>query len=269
MKIGNFDITLGADPEILLQKDGQPCTAWGLIPGTKHEPYFVGKGAVQVDGMALEFNINPSSTEDEFEDNILSMKKLIMDMVPGYEELKGCTAEFTKEYLSMMPSEALELGCEPDYDGKTGRRTPKPNGAMEIRTAGGHVHIGGFYTDYELDRKHFKMCRDLSKIMDAECGIYSLIWDDDDKRRLMYGKSSAFRPKTYGMEYRTMSNKWIFNPKLIRLIYKFTIDAVTRLVEGDTKVDDEVFSIIDSSDRSSKFFRNNKKADMIYEAIGA
>ena len=51
-------------------------------------------------------------------------------------------------------------------------------------------------------------------------GIYAQMWDGDHKRRQMYGAAGAFRPKTYGMEYRTLSNKWIFNPKIVDFVYR-------------------------------------------------
>ena len=51
-------ITVGADPELFVKKGRSFQSAYGMIPGTKQKPKKVIKGAVQVDGMALEFNID-------------------------------------------------------------------------------------------------------------------------------------------------------------------------------------------------------------------
>ena len=75
-------ITIGADPEIFVtNKDGRFRSAHGLVPGTKTEPFRVNNGAVQVDGMALEFNIDPVETEDDFVTNITSVMQQMQEMV--------------------------------------------------------------------------------------------------------------------------------------------------------------------------------------------
>jgi hypothetical protein len=52
-----MQVSVGADPEVFVRNaEGEPVPACGLIPGTKAEPHRVDSGAVQVDGLALEFN---------------------------------------------------------------------------------------------------------------------------------------------------------------------------------------------------------------------
>ncbi len=62
--MSNF--TYGCDPEVFLMVGDKYVSAHGLFPGTKAEPFKVEKGAVQVDGLALEFNIDPAKTPEEF-----------------------------------------------------------------------------------------------------------------------------------------------------------------------------------------------------------
>ena len=50
-------ILVGCDPEIFVKQAGVFKSAHGLVVGDKKDPQKVNKGAVQVDGMALEFNI--------------------------------------------------------------------------------------------------------------------------------------------------------------------------------------------------------------------
>ncbi len=53
---------IGADPEVFLKVGKKNISSHGLINGDKKNPLKVDKGAVQIDGTALEFNIDPAST---------------------------------------------------------------------------------------------------------------------------------------------------------------------------------------------------------------
>ena len=70
-----MNILIGADPELWIidRKTGKPISAEGLFEGTKAAPYQVENGAVQVDGMAAEFNINPAKDSREFVYNTLTV----------------------------------------------------------------------------------------------------------------------------------------------------------------------------------------------------
>ena len=269
MEINGLNFTIGADPEILIAKDGQPWSAYGLIKGTKYDPFLVEKGAVQVDGMALEFNIDPADTEEAFLDHLDAVQSQLLNMVPGFQLLRQPSVIFPEDYIKQQPPEALELGCEPDFNAITGELNEKPNAASPMRTAGGHVHVGGFPTDNIYDGAHFNACRRLTSFMDEQLGVYSVLWDADDKRRTMYGQASCFRPKNYGMEYRTLSNSWIFNKELCKIVYNFTKDAIEQMFTDRDYVDPVVQNIINTSDRGNEFFKNNRKADMIRDIVGA
>jgi len=112
-----MQLLLGADPEVFVQQAGKYLSAHGLIPGDKQNPYPVNNGAVQVDGMALEFNISPADTPETFLFNVQSVMQQLREMVPDYEVVTDPVATFTQEYLDEQPPEALELGCDPDYNG--------------------------------------------------------------------------------------------------------------------------------------------------------
>ncbi len=267
MRINDLDFTIGADPELFISKDGVPHSAYGLIKGDKVNPEPVPFGAVQVDGMALEFNIDPASSKEQFLHHLTEVQKTILGMVPGFDLIDAQSVIFEMEHFYRQPRKARDLGCEPDFNGATGSVNPRPRPEIEsMRTVGGHVHIGGFYSENIFEDQHFNACCSLARYMDEELGVYSVLWDHDDKRRSMYGKASCFRPKKYGMEYRTMSNKWIFKPQLIEIVYDFTVDAIKRMFDP-TPFRDDVAEIINTSDRGSSFFRRNEKADRVMEAI--
>lgn len=228
-----MQIKVGADPEIFVTKNGKFRSAHGLIPGTKKEPFKVDCGAVQVDGMALEFNIDPASSEEEFVRNITTVLERLREMVPGYDLAIVPTARFNGNHFRVQPEEAKELGCEPDFNAYTGGENPRPDNRTTMRTAAGHIHIGFCEGADITDPVHIQRCMTLVKHLDAYLGLPSLYWDKDALRRSMYGKAGAFRPKSYGVEYRTLSNAWLLDERLVRYVYRQTIAAVKALMSGE------------------------------------
>jgi hypothetical protein len=227
-------ILVGADPEIFMFKDGLPVSAHGAIQGTKHDPFKVKDGAVQVDGMALEFNIDPASTEEEFIHNVESVLATLKSMVPGFDLVATPVAEFGFDYIKAQPEDALLLGCDPDFDAwNDGQINPRPNGDNPFRTGAGHVHIGWTSDADVMDSSHINTGITLTKQLDAFLALPSLFYDSATKRRTMYGKAGAFRTKSYGVEYRVLSNAWLKDSKLMGWVYKNTILAVENLMGGN------------------------------------
>lgn len=242
-------ITIGADPEFFISLDGvSPASIFGLIPGTKKEPHKVNGGAIQVDGMAAEFNIEPSSDKESFIDNLFGVRKILMEFLPDYKIFPEPVGYFDQSFLDSLPKEATELGCDPDfnaYNGCNPNAVPTPEEGM--RTAGGHVHIGGVGTGENTTENSYDMAR-MARLMDRHLGIFSLLWDKQDKRRLLYGKAGAFRVKPYGMEYRTLSNSWTFHEELCSFVFDQTQVAVNAYMNGED-VEPEIEEIINLSSR--------------------
>lgn len=239
-----MDITIGADPEVFVKHNGKHVSAHGLVPGTKQDPFKVDLGAVQVDGMALEFNILPAAKEEDFITNINTVINQLAQMVPDYELDFIPAVNFGKEYIEAQPDDAKELGCDPDYNAwNQGKANPRPNGGEEIRTAAGHVHIGWTEGVNIASQDHLLDCIDLAKALDLYLGVPSMLIDPDTTRRQLYGRAGAFRPKPYGMEYRVLSNFWVKDPKYISWVYRNVHKAVARLCE--TKDIDEVYNTVD------------------------
>lgn len=223
MQVQHQAVLVGADPELFMRHpdSGDFVSAHDRIPGTKWEPFKVPFGAVQVDGTALEFNIDPASTVDEFVHHIHAVRKSLTDMVPGYNVVAEPVARFEANYFKFdVPSSAQELGCMPDFNAWTQDVNPRPDPQGEpMRTASGHLHIGwGEGFDPE-DNDHFLLCCKVARQLDYYLGMYSLLWDKDSVRRSLYGKAGAFRPKSYGLEYRVLSNRWLDSEPLMRWVY--------------------------------------------------
>lgn len=263
MRINGIEFTLGADPEVFMGKDGQFVSAHDAVPGNKLKPYPVEKGAVQVDGMALEFNIDPASSYEQFQQNLDVVQQQLKGMIGDNEFLDSCSVHFEEDFLDTVPPENLVLGCEADFNGYTLSETPKPNEKALTRTAGGHVHIGGFNCNDPFNENHFNHCARLARILDETLGVYSVLWDKDDDRRSMYGQAGCFRPKTYGMEYRTLSNSWIFKPHLVKFVFDSTVEAIEKMFDKSYEPNKLVRDIINTSNRNSEFFVGNEKVKML------
>lgn len=213
-------LKLGADPEVFAKKQGTYVSAYGMIPGTKDEPYVVHRGAVQVDGMALEFNIDPADTEDEFILNLDTVMATLRAMVPDVTLHADPVAHFTREYMEQQHPKAVELGCDPDYNAWTRARNPIPDGTRLFRTGAGHVHCGWIPVDVQVPDNHEEVCQMLVRQQDFYLGLPSLLYDTDSQRRELYGKAGAYRVKKYGVEYRTLSNRWLTSDALKRWVYR-------------------------------------------------
>jgi len=233
--------TIGADPELFLRENGKAISAFGMVEGTKESPYKTPNGAYQVDGMALEFNIDPVSTVGQFEQFNINIIKTIQEMkqrvsqnsdVKKYTFAIQPTQDFDEKYLESQPAAALELGCDPDFNAYTGEENPRPDGTRTFRTAAGHVHVGWGANIPTDNEEHREICNNFVKMLDATVGMFMTFIDRDPRRREMYGKAGACRYKPYGVEYRTPSNVWIINRDRREMMYILVQIAISKMRNG-------------------------------------
>lgn len=235
-----MELLIGCDPEVFVQdtKTGKFVCGEGLIPGDKLSPFPVEGGAVQVDGTALEFNIDPASTRVEFVGNVCRVFDTLKKMVPKHLQLVTQPyALFDRDDFKTFSKKSLMLGCEPDYDAYTGRPNPPPapDRGNTFRTASGHVHVGWGSGMDPKDPDHITICCEVAKQLDFFVGFPSLFFstaNDERSRRRLYGKAGAFRPKPYGLEYRTPSNAWLRSEAAIGYIYDQTRLALEEFESG-------------------------------------
>jgi len=230
--------TIGCDPEIFCQDESSVRSVIGKIGGTKADPMPLPLGdgfAVQEDNVALEFNVPAASNRDSFISNVRSAMEFLESVVKdkyGYKFVNQAAISFPDSELQDPAS--WVFGCDPDYNAWTGRRNPRPKTAdKNLRSAGGHVHVG---IDGLDQTKKFNLIR----FMDLYLAVPSIFMDKDEQRRKLYGKLGACRIKPYGVEYRVLSNFWVFNPRLIQWVYDNTeraLDATMKQTPFDDIAD--------------------------------
>lgn len=228
-------VKIGCDPEFFLfdTEDKQYVSAHTFVPGTKEEPVPVPYGAIQSDGVAVEYNIIPANTEDEFVKANCEVLSYLRKLVPArYEFHFAPVAPFSKEYLNSLPEKVRALGCTPDYNAYTKKKNTTPNAEVEFRTASGHIHVGWTNDEDPYNPEHFEAACMLTKSLDYYLGMMSCIFEGPNIRRDLYGNVGAFRPKSYGMEYRVPSNWWLKHPEYMQMVYQATLYTINRLEEG-------------------------------------
>lgn len=220
-------LTMGSDPEMFLtlgKKPVFPTTEW--CQGTKERPQVLSKvtgHAVQIDGTALEANTCVVSTHS-FNEEIERLRKRLNQFLPkGVTLADETTRIWDPEEWKKIPEAQKELGCNPDFNAYTLKENPRPDpesiGRPTMRTAGGHIHVGwSTFCHVNMgSEEHFLDCAIVTKVMDAFLMPMSKSWDKDEERAKLYGAPGAFRPKSFGVEYRPLSNKWFTHKHSYRI----------------------------------------------------
>lgn len=225
-------IKLGADPEgFLVNPAGDYVPAFGIVPGDKQNPYKLDGGAVQVDGLALEFNIDAVTNADDFHNNIEKVLTQINEMVHSVDKDLSIrwtpVARFRQTYWDMSPEQNKMLGCDPDFN-VNGQVNPNPSEKLEgqpLRTAAGHMHIGWLdeLIENPNESDHFNLCLDIAKgFFHGHLSSFIPHTREEEERMSYYGHSGAWRPKRYGIELRAPSNIWVRSEGSRKLIFNQT-----------------------------------------------
>lgn len=258
---------VGADPELFVMdgKTGAFRSAHDLLPGSKESPFRVNNGAVQPDGTAAEFNIDPAKSVKEFTDNITSVLVSLQNMVnsrnPDLRLKVIPTAYFDPEYFKGLPAEALAFGCTPDFDAWTSKANKFKGTLKPYRTGAGHVHLGWTEGEKTDDPMHIFDCMQMTRQLDSCLYFSSLLWDLDTERRTLYGKIGAFRPKSYGVEYRSISNAWVADPDLHVWIFNTTKWAAKLLDQTGVNLWED--KLVNEHIEDARAGVDNSRADLI------
>ena len=222
-----MSFTIGCDPEIFLKDQNNNFkSVIGLLGGDKWVPRLlseVGHACLE-DNVAVEFNIPPCNSFESFKTEVQRTMQMVKEILPTNLHFDQSSAvSFPEEELNC--EQAWIFGCEPDYNAWTMEENPKPQSPdKNLRSAGGHIHVGSEIA-----------CSNpiaVVRAMDLFLGVPSINIDSGTLRRELYGKAGAFRPKDYGIEYRTLSNFWIFSDALISWAYEGTKRALEFVSSG-------------------------------------
>lgn len=216
-------VLIGADPEFFLKDGDDFVSAHDIVPGDKDNPFPLRCGSVQSDGTAVEFQITPSATAEEFCDNIATVLNQLRCHIPRkYKFSFSPVAKFNPIYFKKLPLHAIKIGCLPDFTFVGARNsvvTPQEE-ERPVRFAGGHLHIG-WTKNQPTDScsKHFDVCVSLARVL--YFGGMRPFWEACSERQF----AGNFRPKSYGIEYRHFSNEWLAQPVVWPALFKLGVLA--------------------------------------------
>jgi hypothetical protein len=211
--------TVGCDPEVVAidKVTGLAIPAWELTKGTKAKPIPVRGSAVglklQADGVALEFNIDPIHSLNEAIDTCTLFSSSIhtaMQEIRYTVKTDLCYEPYLRD-KSFNPKAfthplANIRGCDPDFSAygaypEAPRIIEDAAFKADTRMFGGHIHIG---YDTTLAKPHI-----MAKLMDLFWYTQAICRGYQGERKNVYGQPGLYRPKPYGMEYRTPSPAWV------------------------------------------------------------
>lgn len=251
MILPSTGFTIGADPEMFIinEKTGDVVSSIGIIPGEKGDPWvdptWPDGFGLEIDNILVEYNIPPALSKEQFISAIEFMKSYIKAFVknvnPDYDIL--CTSSRMVNESELNNPIAQLFGCCPDFNCYTGSPNPRPKGEKtNLRSAGFHVHYG--YLNPSIDQSV-----EMVKYFDIFLGLMSLFFDNDRKRRSLYGKAGCYRLTSYGVEYRTLSSKMAETTEMLSLIYDGVLAATQAYEERLPMLNsDDVVNAINSSD---------------------
>lgn len=240
---------LGEDAEYFLtDANGINRSAIDVFPGGKDTGIMLpsGLGFVLHDNVLAESNTNASNSRDKW----ISSNLRVMAEIKEQANTKGLTLKLKAAdsfpETELNHPDARVLGCNPDFNAwnldykHRPMVNPKPSlqGVERMRTAGGHIHIGG-----SKDRKFAKFIQSpLGQVLgvrylDFFVGLPSCFLDNLDgtaSRRGLYGKAGSFRPKPYGFEYRVLSPWWKQSEGHLGLIYDM-VNAALRILQEEVE----------------------------------
>lgn len=136
--MNKFNITIGSDPEVFIERNGKIVSGIDMIPGSKHEPHpITDKGhCIQTDNIAFEYNIPPCKTEEEFIENIHFVK----DYLETIAIANGCDLSIKASDLidkeELKHPQAKVFGCEPDLNPYTRSLNTPPKNNTNLRCVG-------------------------------------------------------------------------------------------------------------------------------------
>ena len=235
METSKVSFRLGADPAT-----GKPISVIGYINADKWHPHQIPDMApgftLQEDNVSLEYGIPPAATVEEFTRSINLVMQRSLAYVPNLSFSKMSCLIFPKD--QMEHPMAHVFGCEPDLNAWTGKENMKPRPPHKyMRSAGGHVHV-----ETQKDPSS------VIKAMDLFLGVPSVLMDEGEDRKKLYGSAGAHRVKPYGVEYRTLSNFWIFDDRLIKWVW----DNTERALASDIDLSSCAKDIIKAINKNDK-----------------
>ena len=271
-----YGITLGCDPEFFFTGAGG-----GVVGSEKvlpkdgievgNSPYAYDEDASKfvVDGVQAELNPAPNTCRANLANEISRcFRKLASSLKNGEKKIGVSFApvvNISQAELDSLSEKSKVFGCAPsnnvNFDTKKAKIKVNPKKYLK-RSAGGHIHLGcdrwdddnSYVYDENTDREIrtrkiatvLRRPKALVPILDLVVANTCVLLDRDPnnvERRKNYGRVGEYRRKTYGIEYRTLSNFWLRSYPLMSFVMGLVRQAV-HMVQQSRKGNDYVAALL-------------------------
>ena len=245
----SYNVTLGCDPEFFFSNGGEIVGSEKILPeaGLKYDPNKDGCGydgahttppgsesKFIVDGVQAELNPRPNTCRANLGNEIgACFRKLWKDLKDKGKDFNvdfRPLVDITKAELDSLSEKSKVFGCAPSTNiyQKAEEAKIKVNPKKYLkRSAGGHIHMGwhaGYWgggADTPKMKNTMANAEVLVPILDLIVANTCVLVDRDPgnvERRKNYGRVGEYRPKDYGIEYRTLSNFWLRSYQLMSFV---------------------------------------------------
>jgi hypothetical protein len=210
-------------PEAGLPAEKWTDADWKPIPGVKNER------AVVLDGVQAELNPSPHFCRENLGKEISAAFRALKAHLAGLGDKDFSVSfrsviEVDRRELDGLSEKAKQLGCAPSRNLYDKRASVKVDAASSRkRSAGGHIHIG--LTPGSPKNPLADDPVKLVPLLDTVVGNTCVLIDRDPdaaERRKLYGRAGEYRLPSHGLEYRTLSNFWLYAYPLMSLVLGLT-----------------------------------------------
>lgn len=227
-KVKRHSLLMGCDPELFINLNNKVVGSEKVLV---EDQVKTNGDKITKDGVQVEFNPKPQTCRAYLGNHIRSSFVDLVEMLnkKGMEINFNQVVTVSKKEMDSLSDKSKEFGCAPSNNFYTGSvsvigKDPKK---YKKRSAGGHIHLGtqfndDFYKEDITDDELVLKPERIIPILDIIVGNTCVLLDRDKgnvERRKTYGRAGEYRiPGKARIEYRTLSNFWLRDYKLMSLV---------------------------------------------------
>jgi len=223
---------LGSDPELFIEHNGRVVPSFEYLP-SKKTPIESEYNQLYWDGYQAEFTTRADTCLSWVVDSVQNGLKQTLRQArmvnPDYKISTQTTMDIPFARLEADKDEHVSFGCMPSLNAYGMKGITGDGRNVGFRSAGGHIHFGlvdgMFIQEHKLS---VEQADRIVKALDAILGVASVslfAGYDNPVRRTMYGLAGEYRLPPHGLEYRVLSNAWMFHPLTMNIVFELARNA--------------------------------------------